>query len=281
MTERRYSEDEVAAIFRKATEDDQPDAAGREPGHDPARVAEHWPGSGHRAGPDRAGCPVARAQRTPHRTNVLGLPIGVARTIELGRRITDEEWDRLVVTLRETFNARGIVSVQGGLRQWTNGNLQALLEPTPTGDRLRLRTTNGNARAFMRIGIATLVAAAAVLFARWTGGSLAQALPGFTILAATGIGAFAAGALRLPGWARLRTRQMEGIGAQFSTATQLEPRKADFQLASGGTWPRGRTSPRDHSIARALAFSLPPTRPPPRTSPPPARSARSAPRCCP
>ena len=224
MTERRYSEDEVAAIFRKATEDEtsltQPVAGqgmtlrelqsiGQEVGIAPALVAQAAFSLEH------SGLPSART--------FLGLPIGVARTIELGRRLTDGEWDQLVVALRETFNARGQVSVQGSLRQWTNGNLQALLEPTPTGDRLRLRTTNGNARALMRIGIATLVAAGAVLFARWTGGSLAQALPGFTVLAATGIGAFAAGALRLPGWARLRARQMEGIGAQLSTTTLLEP----------------------------------------------------------
>ncbi len=224
MTERRYSEDEVAAIFRKATEDEtsltQPVAGqgmtlrelqsiGQEVGIAPALVAQAALSLEH------SGLPSTRT--------FLGLPIGVARTIELGRRLTDGEWDQLVVALRETFNARGQVSVQGSLRQWTNGNLQALLEPTPTGDRLRLRTTNGNARSLMRIGIATLVAAGAVLFARWTGGSLAQALPGFTILVATGIGAFAAGALRLPGWARLRARQMEGIGAQLSATTLLEP----------------------------------------------------------
>jgi len=195
MTERRYSEDEVAAIFRKAAEDETTTSR-----------------------------PVASEGMTLRELQGIGQEVGIAPAlVELGRRLTDEEWDQLVVALRETFNARGQVSVQGSLRQWTNGNLQALLEPTPTGDRLRLRTTNGNASALMRIGIATLVAAGAVLFARWTGGSLAQALPGFTILAATGIGAFAAGALRLPGWARLRARQMEGIGAQLSTTTLLEP----------------------------------------------------------
>ncbi len=89
-------------------------------------------------GLDRAGSPTGR--------RVLGLPLGVGRTVELGRKLTDEEWDHLVVDLRETFDARGQVRQDGSLRQWTNGNLQALLEPTPTGDRLRLRTMNGNAR---------------------------------------------------------------------------------------------------------------------------------------
>src|SRR2546430_5906981 len=34
----------------------------------------------------------------------LGLRIGVARTVNLNRRLTDEEWERLVVQLREVFN---------------------------------------------------------------------------------------------------------------------------------------------------------------------------------
>ncbi len=47
---------------------------------------------------------------------VLGLPIGVARTVDLNRRLTDEEWERLVVQLREVFNARGRTRTEGSLR---------------------------------------------------------------------------------------------------------------------------------------------------------------------
>ena len=112
----------------------------------------------------------------------LGLPIGVERTIALNRWLTEGEWEHLVVELREAFNARGTVSSNGPFRQWTNGNLQALLEPTATGHRLRLRTLNGNARASMAAGLATLGVTAAVSIASAVGGQLGSAVPrsGFT-----------------------------------------------------------------------------------------------------
>ena len=75
----------------------------------------------------------------------LGLPIGVGRTVNLDRKLSDEEWERFVVDLRETFDARGRLKSEGSFRQWTNGNLQALLEPTPTGQQVRLRTLKGAA----------------------------------------------------------------------------------------------------------------------------------------
>src|SRR5215213_4945176 len=86
----------------------------------------------------------------------LGLPIGVGLTVDLNRRLADEEWDRFVVDLRETFDARGTQSREGSFRQWTNGNLQALLEPTATGQRIRLRTVKGDARAMMVGGLTML-----------------------------------------------------------------------------------------------------------------------------
>jgi hypothetical protein len=67
----------------------------------------------------------------------LGLPVGVERTVNLDRRLTDEEWERRVVELREVFQAGGTLSAQGSLRQWTNGNLHVVLEPTAEGSRLR------------------------------------------------------------------------------------------------------------------------------------------------
>ena len=82
--------------------------------------------------------------RQPTR-KLLGLPLGVAQTVEFDRKLTDQEWERIVADLRETFEAPGVVRQQGSLRQWTNGNLQALLEPTATGQRLRMRTVKGNA----------------------------------------------------------------------------------------------------------------------------------------
>src|SRR5256712_12113094 len=118
----------------------------------------------------------------------LGLPIGVARTVNLNRRLTDEEWERLVVQLREVFNARGRTRSDGSLRQWTNGNLQVLLEPTETGHRLRFGTLHGGARASIGAGFAVLGVTATVAISSALGGSLGDAIPGIALLALAGMG---------------------------------------------------------------------------------------------
>ena len=83
----------------------------------------------------------------------------------------------------------------GSLRQWTNGNLQALLEPTATGHRLRLGTLKGNARASMAAGLATVGVSAAVSIASAVSGDFGRAVPGVALLFVAGLGMFANGAL--------------------------------------------------------------------------------------
>src|SRR6266550_4840527 len=147
----------------------------------------------------------------------------VARNVNLNRRLTDEEWERLVVQLREVFNARGRTRSDGSLRQWTNGNLQVLLEPTETGHRLRFRTLHGAARASIGAGFAALGVAATVAIASAIGGHLGDAIPGIVLLLATGVGMIVSGALRLPRWARLRGRQMDALAAQLATPPNSAP----------------------------------------------------------
>ncbi len=214
MTERRYNDDEVAAIFAKAAASPPPDSPqtpgddgltlrdlqeiGREVGVAPEAVA-------------RAAQSLAPARR-PARGFTLGLPISVERTVELERRLTDDEWERLVVKLRETFDARGAMSGYGSFRQWTNGNLQALLEPTETGQRLRLRTVKGSAQRGISAGIAVIGVSAAAALANLLS---AHGMPAqqIALLSAFGIALMAVGVLPLPRWARLRARQMEAITA--------------------------------------------------------------------
>lgn len=222
MTERRFNEAEVAAIFERATETQQTtqpslptgegmtlaelQEIGREVGIAPELVA-------HAAKSlSQGGQPTSRS--------FLGLPIGVGRTIELNRRLSDDEWERLVVDLRETFDARGSLRQEGSLRQWTNGNLQALLEPTATGHRVRLRTVKGDARAYMAGGLTMIVGAAAALLAAGLSGGFADAgmVTAIGFMGAMGASMLGVGALRLPGWARLRQRQMEEIAGRLTFA---------------------------------------------------------------
>ncbi len=227
MTERRYSEDEVAAIFEQAASEQHTARRQLPPGEGMTLADLQEIGREVGLPPEL----VAQAARSleqsgrPVSGKFVGLPISVGRTVELDRRVTDEEWERLVVDLRETFDARGKVRYDGPFRQWTNGNLQALLEPTATGHRLRLRTLNGNARGLMTSGLVTFGIAAAMTIISALTGKLVDpgAWSAIGFLSAVGLGLFGSGALRLPGWARLRQRQMEAVASRLALATKSQP----------------------------------------------------------
>jgi hypothetical protein len=225
MTERRYTEEEVAAIFERAAKTEHTPTVpaestgmtlaalqeiGREVGLSPASIS-------HAARSlDQAGRPAGRT--------LLGLPIGVGRTVEFDGPLSEQTWELLVSDLRETFQARGRVRYDGPFRQWTNGNLQALIEPTPRGYRLRLQTVKGDSQTLIIGGMTIAAGAAATTTALAAAGSLGSSgsMAGIGLMALVGMGMFAAGALRLPGWARRRSRQMEQITARLGAATPPE-----------------------------------------------------------
>ena len=224
MNERRFTDDEVAAIFERASEAEHPALPasaegrgmilatlmeiGREVGISPESI------SAAARSLDQAGRPASRT--------FLGLPIGVGLTVEFARPLSDADWEGLVADLRETFEARGTVRYDGPFRQWTNGNLQALVEPTPTGHRVRLQTVKGDSRALMTGGIISLGVATAMLIAAGLAGGLGDAgtLAGAGFMAAIGLGMFGVGALRLPGWARRRRTQLEAVTARLDVAAR-------------------------------------------------------------
>ena len=213
VSERRFSEEEVAEILKYASEVEHSDKSlvraadgltladlekiGREVGISPSAMQQA----------------VRRVDTSdrPTRT-LLGFPIGVGRTVELDGKLTDDEWERLVADLRETFDARGTIRQEGSLRSWSNGNLQVLLEPTPNGQRLRFRTVKGSAQGMIALGLG--VFSMAVVLAL-VGVFRGTADPGFVVttaaMGAAGAGLFAASAFGLPRWARLRRKQMDEI----------------------------------------------------------------------
>jgi hypothetical protein len=220
-SDRKFSDAEVARIFERATDDDAPEAQVAAPspaadglslaqikdiaveaGIDPVRV-------------ERAALALARGEAPAAKPRTwMGLPIGVSRTVELGRVVSDDEWDQLVVRLRETFDARGRLQSHGAFRQWTNGNLQALLEPTPDGHRLRLSTRKGNAKVRLGVGLGGLaigvVIVAGALSAPAGQPDIGALLAG-VVAAVAGATTLGATWLRLPKWARTRAAQMETI----------------------------------------------------------------------
>jgi len=223
MAERRYNDKEIAAIFRAAAEEG-PQSPQREVARDEGLTLAELQAIGSEVGiPSDAVAQAARAvdvRLGAASRTFLGLPIGVARTVNLNRRLTDEEWERLVVQLREVFNARGRTSSEGSLQQWTNGNLQMLLEPTENGHRLRFGTLHGGARASIGAGIAALGITAIVVISGAVWGTLGEAIPGIALMAAAGAGMIASGALRLPRWARLREAQMEALAARITSSNK-------------------------------------------------------------
>src|SRR5947199_7598234 len=203
MAERRYNDKEIAAIFGAAAEEG-PQSPQRGVARDEGLTLAELQAIGSEVGiPSDAVAQAARAvdvRLGAASRTFLGLPIGVSRTVDLNRRLTDEEWERLVVQLREVFNARGRTRSDGALRQWTNGNLQVLLEPTATGHRLRFGTMHGAARASIGAGLAALGVTATIAIVSALDGSFVSAIPGMAFLLLAGLGMITRGALRLPRW---------------------------------------------------------------------------------
>ena len=215
--ERRYDEDEVREIFRRAasrsvatTDDPQPTGmtlaelqdVGREVGLDPGAVAQAASSLAH------------RSTGLPRRT-YLGMPIAVGHVVPLPRPPTDAEWERLVSELRSTFGARGRITVHGGLREWSNGNLHACIEPDDQGYRLRLGTRKGDAQVLNSMGFAGIAAGTLSFAAMALGGTLPEAVLIPWMISSAGVGAFLANVLRLHPWAARRERQMQELARKI------------------------------------------------------------------
>src|SRR3954469_21839644 len=105
MTERQFTDEEVAAIFKQASEAESSatlssgkgmtlsalQEIGREAGMSPEAIA-------------RAALALDTTTAAKPQT-ILGLPVAVGKTVEVQRKFTDADWQRLVADLRTTFNA--------------------------------------------------------------------------------------------------------------------------------------------------------------------------------
>jgi hypothetical protein len=223
--ERRYNDDEVAAIFEAAsapatTRGDsrssqgltltELQAIGREVGIAPDRIAE------------AAGVLERTGTSIPTRRD-FGMPMTAAHVVEIPRALTDREWSLVVADLRETFGARGKESTHGETREWSNGNLHAFVEPTRTGYRMRLGTLKGDALALNRMGAFGVVMGGVVAVASLLGGDPTAAVSGAVALGGMGAGALALNALRLPRWVRLREQQMKEVAERTRAMIDAGP----------------------------------------------------------
>jgi hypothetical protein len=235
MSERQYNDEEVAAIFERASEAEHAGLPISAEGKGLTLAALHDIGREVGISPESislAARSLDQSGRLASRT-FMGLPIGVGRTVEFDRPLSDSDWEGLVADLRTTFEARGTVRYDGPFRQWTNGNLQALVEPTPNGHRLRLQTVKGDSRAMMTAGAVALGGATATLIAVTAAGSLNTpgTVTGVGFMTLMGLGMFAAGALRVSGWARRRKTQIEAVVARLASSLK-EPARDDSKLGA-------------------------------------------------
>lgn len=220
--ERRYGDREVAEILERATSvgateerADRPVPAseagltlseleqiGREVGIHPQRIAD----AAHALDRAAVAHPVER---------YLGAARSVARTLQIERALTDEQWARLVGDLRRTFKANGKTETHGALRSWSNGNLQVHVEPDDEGYAIRMTTRKGNVTQLTLVGMiftVMSVAIAAGALLGLTDDTLAKA----TFFAALGLGQITWARATLPGWARTRGEQMDALAERIT-----------------------------------------------------------------
>lgn len=227
--ERKYLEDEVREIFANAATAEgsslptlsdergltlaELQEVGREVGLSPDRVAA------------AAAALDARSEILPRR-RLLGAPVSVGRVVDLPRAMTDREWQILVAELRDTFGAKGKVTSIGDVREWTNGNLHAVLEQTEAGHRLRLGTRKGSAMEIATAGFVGVFMGLFmfIVFAIRAKTGAEFLIPALFVLA--GGGAVASNLLSLPRWADERERQMEHIASR-ARALLDAPRSED------------------------------------------------------
>ena len=229
MTERRFSDAEVAQIFERATSGHAVQATRAAEGMTLAELQSIGQEVGIPAEHITRAALSLRPSEAKPTEHFLGMTTGVGHTVHLARKLTDEEWERFIAHARETFNAHGTMAIEGSLKRWSNGNLHVLLEPTDAGHRVRFKTVKGNAPGTVGAGLVlTAVGVIGEMTAVLTGVAHDVGLvASFGAVGAMGIAAIATTALRLPRWARTRKDQMEELGARVSAMALKPPPASD------------------------------------------------------
>ena len=237
MSDHRYDDDDVREILARATEvrTDPGDVlppelsdggATADPGltlGELRKVAEEVGIPAERIDEAAAALELDRAGLPPA-GRYWGIELATGHAARLPRMLTDGEWERFVVRLRDTFQARGEMESEGSLRSWSNGNLQVLLEPLPQGARIRFTSRDDASKSYVDGALALLTAGAmtgilllgvsllggeAVPWGLW---ALIGSLP------ALGGGLWAWGRAKAGRWLPLRQHQFRRLGAEAQAA---------------------------------------------------------------
>jgi hypothetical protein len=247
-TERRYSESEIAAIFKQAAEAQE--AAKRRVSHLEGLSLAELQQIGHEAGitPEfivQAATGLDRRVESRPDVRLFGLPVGVERSAELSGSFTDADWQRLVLDLQQTFHASGKTRNDDAVRRWRNGNLHAVVGPGDDGHRLHIRTRKGDAGTYLWGGIGALLLGIALIVSPLlsSGTWVFDDAFGGMIITMFGIALLAHTTYRLPRWAKERADQMEAI------ISRSYDRTVDRETT--------RLRDRDYPSSLSMASSLP------------------------
>ncbi len=226
MSERRYDEAEIRAIFARAAREQE--EVQRRLGSDDGLTLAELTQIGEESGLSaafvaRAASSLGRMGSAPPPTHAFGLPVGVSRTVRLDAPLTDDEWEVLASDLRYTFDAKGKERSNGNVREWRNGNLYAIAERSDGGYRLRMGTKKGEAQTNLMLGVGFALVGLVLLVAIGLGVSLWSIIfPAFAF-GISGLGLLASTWLSLPRWAAKRERQMEGVAERLLERTSGPP----------------------------------------------------------
>ena len=232
MTQRRYTEQEIAAIFQRAAQEYDSDATNaRGEGLTLAEMQD----IGREVGIPaefigRAAAAVDSSVATLPVKKTLGIPVTVGKTLDLPGDFTDADWNALVSDLHDTFHVPGEVTTSGARRQWRVGNLHVWVEPTDTGHRLRMRSLNEFKRMGLLMGgmffVMGLVFMALVMAK--DGPAQFDDLLFAMLFAAGGLSSIGFSVLTLPRWREERAEQMDAIAKRASE-------RASSRIASSRT----------------------------------------------
>lgn len=223
--ERRYGDNEIRqilelAIGQEAARTPAPGRAlsaadgltlselqdvGREVGVAPARIAE-------------AVEALERRGEAIPRGTTLGMPTTVGRVVPLPRMPSEREWELMVSEFRTMFRGKGELSEHGSLREWSYGSFHVFLEPTESGQQLRLADTREGALGAGLFFGGIMLAFALLIFVVLLGKAdpgFKFAVPAFFSLAGGGV--IAASLAMLPGWARLQEKRMEQLSRRAAS----------------------------------------------------------------
>jgi len=230
MPERRYSDDEVKRILSNAVESDAAlSASTTERGMTLAEIER----IGLEAGLTPASVRAAATSldyvgRAPTDVRMMGMRVGVGQSVMLARPLDDTEWRRLVVLMRDLFQAQGSEHAVPGGHEWRNGNLRVSMESLGDGAVLQMRTRKGGARSLIATGLSLFLGGGVIEGVAQLGHPGVYDAGGALSLVLTGAILAGVGVAQVRGWSAARQTQFQEIA---DYARQLSASDADDSLA--------------------------------------------------